>query len=566
MIAAIYARKSTDQHGVAAEARSVTRQVDGARDYAKQRGWAVQDEHVYLDDGISGAEFKNRPGFVRLMNALTPRAPFDVLVVSELSRLGREQLETGYALKQLSQAGVTVYSSLEDREILLDTPTEKFLMSAVNFAAEIEREKARQRTYDALARKAKAGHVTGGRVFGYDNVPVEVTGPDGTHYRSHVDRRVNEEESAVVLRIFALYAQGYGYTSIAKTLNAEGALAPRPQQRRPSGWSPSSIREVLYRPLYRGQLVWNQTQKRNKWGMVEQRPRPRKEWLSVRVDHLQIVSDDQWQAVQRRLAGTRKRSLRSSGGRLLGRPPGEGAKHLLAGLATCSCCGASMEARSRRHGRQRVVFYGCSAYHRKGKSVCANALTLPAAVLEEAVLGAVEDVLLAPGVVEAALDRAAARLVGDSSEDRLSKLKTEIDRLQAELARLVEAVASGVGESAELIAAVQDRTRRRDALQASVEALGRIGSDWTMPGTVRRDLARRLATWKSLLRRHAPQGQQILKKLIDGRLLMTPCRNETPANYRFEGTGTLVGLLAGLVPHKVASPRGFEPVFWTRKG
>jgi hypothetical protein len=37
------------------------------------RGWIVADEHVYVDDGISGAEFANRPGFLRLMNVLKPR-------------------------------------------------------------------------------------------------------------------------------------------------------------------------------------------------------------------------------------------------------------------------------------------------------------------------------------------------------------------------------------------------------------------------------------------------------------------------------------------------------------
>ena len=71
--------------------------------------------------------------------------------------------------------------------------------------------------------------------------------------------------------------------------------------------------------------------------------------------------------------------------------------------------------------------------------------------------------------------------------------------------------------------------------------------------TVRRDLTCRLTYWRSLLRRHAAQGQQILRKLIEGRLLMTPHPNDTPAYYTFEGTGTLVGLLAGIVPHKVAS-------------
>ena len=59
-------------------------------------------------------------------------------------------------------------------------------MSVAAYTDEIERERARQRTYDAMLRKAKAGHVTGGRVFGYDNVTVEVEGPDGSKHRSHV--------------------------------------------------------------------------------------------------------------------------------------------------------------------------------------------------------------------------------------------------------------------------------------------------------------------------------------------------------------------------------------------
>jgi DNA invertase Pin-like site-specific DNA recombinase len=123
------------------------------------------------------------------MNALKPRAPFQVLVMSEESRLGREAIETAYALKQLIQAGVRVFFYLEDRERTLDSPTDKIMMSLTAFADELEREKARQRTYDAMMRKARAGHVTGGRVFGYRNV--EVTGADGK--RSHVERQVGEQ-------------------------------------------------------------------------------------------------------------------------------------------------------------------------------------------------------------------------------------------------------------------------------------------------------------------------------------------------------------------------------------
>ena len=172
MIAAIYARKSTEQIGVADEQKSVARQIDHARRYAERKGWTVDDASIFVDDGISGAEFANRPGFLRLMNALKPRPPFQVLVMSEESRLGREAIETAYALKQLVQAGVRVFFYLEDRERTLDSPTDKIMLSLTAFADELEREKARQRTYDAMLRKAQAGHVTGGRVFGYDNVEI----------------------------------------------------------------------------------------------------------------------------------------------------------------------------------------------------------------------------------------------------------------------------------------------------------------------------------------------------------------------------------------------------------
>src|SRR5436190_2656004 len=157
MITAIYARKSSEQHGVADEQRSVARQIEHATAYAVRKGWRVDDAHVYVDDGISGAEFANRPGFVRLMSALKPRAGFQVLVMSEESRLGREAIETAYALKQLVQAGVRVFFYLEDRERTLDSPTDKIMLFLTTFADELEREKARQRTYDAMVRKAKAG-------------------------------------------------------------------------------------------------------------------------------------------------------------------------------------------------------------------------------------------------------------------------------------------------------------------------------------------------------------------------------------------------------------------------
>ena len=200
MIAAIYARKSTEQNGVVDRQKSVTRQIDHATDYALTKDWTVVQEHIYVDDGISGAEFANRPGFVRLMNVLKPAPPFQVLIMSEESRLGREMIETSYALKQIVQAGVRVFYYMEDRERTLDSPTDKVLMAVNAYAGELEREMARQRSRDAALQRAKSGHVAGGACYGYLNV----RGSGG------VVREIAEAQAVVVRRIFTLCAGRQG--------------------------------------------------------------------------------------------------------------------------------------------------------------------------------------------------------------------------------------------------------------------------------------------------------------------------------------------------------------------
>src|SRR5262245_37603253 len=127
MIAAIYARKSTEESVLDAD-KSVRRQVEHAREYAVSKGWTVATDHIYIDDGISGVEFARRPGFVRMMGAVGRRPrPFDVLILSEESRLGREQVETAYAWKKIITAGIRVFFYLDDTEKKFSTPMDKVI-------------------------------------------------------------------------------------------------------------------------------------------------------------------------------------------------------------------------------------------------------------------------------------------------------------------------------------------------------------------------------------------------------------------------------------------------------
>jgi site-specific DNA recombinase len=442
-------------------------------------------------------------------------------------------------------------------------------MAVEDFAAEVEREKARQRTHDALIRKAQAGHVPGGRGFGYDQREVwreEGNGSQGRRVRSHVERVINPSEAAVVRQIFELCARGYGVKRIAHTLNADGAPAPLPSRPgRPRGWAPSSVREILYRPLYRGEIVWNRTKRRDAWGVKHQSERPPDDWVRVPAPHLRIVSDELWQAAHARLAASRATYLRGTGGARWGRPPtGIASKYLLTGYAVCAGCGGSLHVRSRSHGARRAYFYGCQTYHLRGPAICANRLEAPMDAANRAVLDTIAHDVLAPAVVEEALALAIRDIREAESvvPDERRALETELSRVEAELGRLVGAIATG-GRLEGLLEAVRAREARRAELRRRLTAIeGRrpvIGLD---DARLRRGLLARLADWRGLLIRQVSEARPILATLLADRMTFTAHHDSAKAWYEFRGVATLGQVLTGIVlPKGMVAPTGFEPVF-----
>src|SRR5262249_47415618 len=147
--------------------------------------------------------------------------------------------------------------------------------------------------------------------------------------------------------IFELYAGGTGMLTIAHRLNAEGVKPPRGR-----GWGPSGIREMLYRPLYRGEVVWNRSQKIVRAGTTKQRKRDESEWLTLPAPDLRIIADDLWQRVKARLdqrAAVFPRSSETK--KLLGRPRyHDESAYLLTGFTRCSVCGGPVGTESRPHG------------------------------------------------------------------------------------------------------------------------------------------------------------------------------------------------------------------------
>lgn len=537
MICAIYARKSTSQEGVSDEERSVARQVEHARAYAKRKGWNVAEECIFVDDGISGAVFgEKRPGLARLLNALKPRPPFQMLVMSEESRLGREAIETAWTLKQIIiDAGVRVFFYLEDRERTLGTPTDKLLMSVTAFGDEMERERARQRTHDALLQRAKAGHVAGGMCFGYRNERDD---------RGHVRRVVEPQEAAVVVRIFEMTAAGRGFKAIAAALNAEGALCPTPRRPgRPRGWAQATVRDVLFREAYRGRYVWNKRIRRAKgvpW-------RPEAEWITADVPGLRIVSDELWQVAHERIAAARAIYFQATGGKAYGRPVnGIESPYLLTGLASCGACGSSLFARRHHHDQCRRAFYGCVVNHQRGVAICKNSLKASMDDTDEAVLAAVEHDVLRVEVLETSLAKALEALRPAPPRARERALRQELARLEVEAQRLSAAIAAG-GKLAALVAALQERERRQAQLRAELAAITRVATRSLVDvDEILGQLRESLTDWQGMLRQEPPEARRSLRALLAGRLVFTPRERDGVAFYEFEGPGTITPIIKGL--------------------
>jgi site-specific DNA recombinase len=433
---------------------------------------------------------------------------------------------------------------------------DKMMASLQHFASEMERERARQRTYSAMASKARAGHVTGGRVHGYDNIDVFVPDPaaEGRRKRLFVSRRINEEQATNVRRMFTLCADGVGLTRIAKALNEDGIAPPRPGR---SGWAPTAVREILHLELYRGVIVWNRSQKIMRGGTRRQRRRPPSEWLRLPAEELRIVSDTLWEAAHRRLAGTRS-TFRPTPGR----PPGRldlTSPYLLSGLGRCTLCGGSLIAMSRHHGRRRGFFYGCAYNSKRGPRICTNNLHMPQAMLEKAVIDAVARKFDATAV-GATIDRALELFEEErqTANERRKATEEALRAVRIEEARLVAAVKHGERLDA-LLTALQKAQERRQTLEGQLANNGgRAASKLADSERIRAKLLSRAADIRGVLtRRDESETRGVLKAVFAERIQFAPFNDGEMRGYQFAGMGSYGDILFGdTCPTSDGGPKG----------
>lgn len=454
----IYARYSSEKQN----ANSVEDQIRKCREYAAKNGWAILENHIYRDAAISGAS-DNRDSLKRMLAAASAHPPaFACLLVDDSSRLSRSVGDADRIVKELRFAGVKICYVAQG----FDSDSESAgLLTAVfggineQYLVDLSR-----KTFRGVEGLAHRKLHTGGRCFGYKNVPIEHESERDSHSRPvicGVRLEVEPEQAKVVGRIFSLYAEGRSLKTITKLLNAEGVQSPQPSKGRISrSWCPSSVRTILHNPRYRGLVVWGKTKKVRspKSGKRVYRPRPESEWVRSEIPEQRIISEELWSMVETRRESVKRLYGDANRHNGLMHTRRMNSAYLFSGILKCADCGANLTILWGKGRNKSTQVYGCPSNWNRG--VCNNTARIRRDDLESAMLSQLQEKILRAEVVDYVLAKYESALLKElenmaSEMDRMQSRKRE---LEGELANLTRALASGQ-LSPTIMAAITDRER-----------------------------------------------------------------------------------------------------------
>jgi len=453
---AMYARYSTDKQNPA----SIEDQLYRCEQYARERGWTVLQNHIYSDAEVTGATLE-RPGLVRLLaTAESPSRPIDAILCEDTSRLSRKLADVLNLSERLTFEGVRICFVAQG----IDSSENQFqlLVSARGMIDQLFLADTSARVHRGMEGLVRKGLHTGGRCYGYRS---EKAGQDGS-----VRLVVDEIEASVVRRIFDMFASGHSLKQIARKLNAESVPSPQPQLGRiQRSWAPSAIRQILLNEKYIGNVVWNRRKKvRNpKTGKRVFRARPESEWMRNDVPELRIVSDEQWNGVERRFEYVRSHFGPNTKVGLIPHWSRVSSPYLFSGILRCAECGASMNIVSGT-GKRAYSRYGCPMHALRG--TCANGLTERSDIIEDRLLQKLQEAVLRPEVVEYALGRFANELRKqmesiDNDQEMLNERKRV---LEGEIQQFTAALlgAAGAPTPKAIIAAINQREAELDRISS----------------------------------------------------------------------------------------------------
>ena len=349
-LAADYLRLSSED-GDKAESDSIRNQRSLIQDFVKKHS-DISLVEEYVDDGYSGANFE-RPAFQRMMEDVRNHK-INCIIVKDLSRLGRNYIETGRYLEKIFPVLGVRFIAVNDHYDSADTKndTDQIIVPFKNLINDAYCRDISMKIRSQLDIKRKKGQFIGSYAgYGYFKDPND---------KNHLV--IDEYAAEIVRLIFHMKIEGFSADRIAMKLNEMGVLTPMEYKRScgfnynsgfRSGnepkWGASSVLRILKNELYVGTMVQGKSRKINYKVKVSREIEP-ENWIKVEGTHEPIITREMFDCVQNLM----KLDTRTS--------PEKESIYVFSGLLRCGDCGQNMVRRSVRKNGKQYFYYHCSTF------------------------------------------------------------------------------------------------------------------------------------------------------------------------------------------------------------
>lgn len=350
---AMYIRLSKEDDYKKAESESVTNQKSLLKNFIRENKLELID--IYIDDGVSGTTF-DRPDFNRLIKDINNKK-INMVVTKDLSRLGRDYIQTGFYLEKFFPENSVRYISLLDG---IDTGVENSANDITPFKAIMNDMYAKdisKKITSVKRDKQKKGLYIGGKpCYGYKMNPNEK------------NKIIIDEEVAInVRRAFKLALEGYSGRSIAQKFTDENIATPSKYAglkykgtSTSHFWKSEFIKIMLRNEMYIGNMVQGRRRKLS-YKSKKEIKMPKEQWVVVKNTHEPIIEKEIFDKVQTII--NKQIPMRENV-----------YDYLLKGLVFCHECGSGMCVDSKKLVNQdSVLYFRCRTHLRNTKySKCSN--------------------------------------------------------------------------------------------------------------------------------------------------------------------------------------------------
>lgn len=417
--------KSVESESVANQRKLIDRFVESQTD--------IEIVSEKVDDGVSGIIF-DRPAFGEMMADIKD-GKINCVIVKDLSRLGREYIETGRYLRQIFPAYGVRFIAINDNIDTLRDKGDDLIVSVKSVFNDAYCRDISLKIRSALGVKRDNGDYVGAcPVYGYK--------------KSEDNRNqlvIDEYPAGVVRDIFRMRIEGFSALKIAEALNTLGVLSPLEYKKdrgipHPKGgyadvagakWSATTVIRILNDETYTGVLIQGRQGTLN-YKIKDLINKPESEWKRAEDAHEAIISKQDYDLVQRIMRFDSRTS-----------PDGEKA-NTFSGILICGSCGGRMTRKSVSYKGKSQYYYVCPTTKKRG---CTHAAMLKETELSECVLESVKahiaNVASLESILAGSAGQKAANALAEQYAAQIRENERQLDKIGCFKAGLYENMTDG---------------------------------------------------------------------------------------------------------------------------